>query len=233
VIDRIGSWTEDWVVLSIGTDGSLLASRDGVVRPAMIGHYASVDRPGLPAVPGVRVSLPPLLSWVDGQTGQWAAQSLLPPDAPLLRLYLNVGAADVGLAVAALAASLAERQTRFSMKCPGTPNGFARADALVVYLNRADWQSCADPLLRALGVSAIRLRSGTPAMTRRLADGIAVADDPGDGQSYGQSRCAILAPALAQVLVQNDLDLGTIVDVFESALSDAGLDPADPWNVGT
>jgi hypothetical protein len=36
----------------------------------------------------------------------------------------------------------------------------------------------------------------TPLFTKRLADGLALAEDPGDGTSFGMNRCRIVAESL-------------------------------------
>jgi hypothetical protein len=53
------------------------------------------------------------------------------------------------------------------------------------------------PRLRAAhrNVSAA-LRPDVPPLTKELARGLSLAEDPGDGLSFGESRCAALARAL-------------------------------------
>jgi len=225
VADAATDWETDWIALAISDDGSCHAGRQALQRVAQLGRYAGFDRPGLPPVPGERVALPQLLSWVDGTSGQWAAQSNEPPDGPRIRLYVNVGAGVVGDVVAALTRWLATEKIAFSMKCPSTIAGFARADALVLYLAETEWpkrkieaMACLEPLLH-------KLRAGYPALTRPLMPGLAFADDPGNGMSFGQQRCAILAPALGALI-----DQGTdVVALLIAALANAGVDSKRPW----
>jgi hypothetical protein len=224
LIDRVGPWESDWVVLSLGTDGSVLAGRGGLQRLVSPGRFASVDRPGLPPVPGERVWVPPLIGFVDAATGQWAAQSPQAPDGALRRFYVNVSSAGVGFVMLAIVTLLHQRGTQFSMKCPGADNGFGRADTLVLYTRRDDAEPLEEALVAAVHATGTTLRDGQPALTRRLANGMATADDPGDGQSYGQSRCALLAKVVSEHRHDRALP-----ERLTAALVQAGIDPTEPW----
>ena len=224
LVDRVAPWEGDWIVLLLGADGLILAGRGSIQRMASPGRFASVDRPGLPPVPGERVWLAPLISFVDPATGQWAAQSPQMPEAPMRRFYFSVGPAHVGPLAAALAALLHRRSLRFSMKCPGAAAGFDRTDALVLYLAREDADAAEETIVATALATGVPMREGRPALTRALAPGIATADDPGDGRSFGQARCALLAAAIASAPGERRL-----AEVLTVALVDAGIDPAEPW----
>lgn len=225
VADAATDWDTDWIALSIGDDGSCLAGYQTGQRVAQLGRYAGFDRPGLPPVPGERIALPHLLSWIDGSSGQWAAQSSEPPDGPRVRLYVNVGAGVVGTVVAALTRWLATEKIAFSMKCPSTIAGFARADALVLYLAEAEWPKREVEAMSCLESLSYALRPGYPALTRPLMPGLAFAEDPGNGMSFGEQRCAILAPAIGALIDQGTDTVAFLV----AALSSAGVDSERPW----
>lgn len=225
VADAAGDWDNDWIALSISDDGSCLAGRQSAQRVAQPGRYAGFDRPGLPTVPGERVALPHLLSWIDSASGQWAAQSNTAPDGPRIRLYVNIGADAVGEAVAALTRWLATERIAFSMKCPGTTAGFARADALVLYLAKDEWPKRQAEVIECLEPLLPNLRAGTPALTQALMPGLAFAEDPGNGMSFGEQRCAILAPAIGALMKEEREPVALLV----AALEAGGLDPERPW----
>ncbi len=225
VADMAVDWETDWIALSVTEDGSCLAGRKAEQRVAQPGRYVGFDRPGLPTVPGERLALPCLLSWVDAATGQWAAQSNVPPDGRRIRLYVNVGSDAVGEAVAALTRWLAREKIAFSMKCPGIAAGFARTDALVLYLSELKTPNRESEVIACLKPLAHKLRAGRPALTRALMPGVAFADDPGNGMSFGEHRCDILASAVSASLTQN-LDL---VGALVAALRNARVDPEQPW----
>jgi hypothetical protein len=55
-----------------------------------------------------------------------------------------------------------------------------------------------DAILTSMDVWADRLRSPTPAFARWIGPGVAIADDPPDGGSFGMLRCRQLAEGIAR-----------------------------------
>jgi len=74
-----------------------------------------------------------------------------------------------------------------------------------------------------------RLRPWCPPLTLRLAHGVACADDPGGGLSFGQSRCRMLAVAVHALVDQPTASADAGIEVCLRALSDARVDPERPW----
>jgi hypothetical protein len=110
------------------------------------------------------------------------------------------------------------------MKCPGVGAGFSRADSLVLYLESAAWAATEAGVLACTAAAEARLRRGKPALAKSLGEGIAFAEDPGGGLSFGRSRCAMLAPAL-----RPELPRDTLQEALTRALETAGVDPEYPW----
>jgi hypothetical protein len=225
IVDAQSPWRDDWVVLSIDANGGCLAGRGEARRWVTSGRYAGCERPGLPPVPGDRISMPDHLSWSDPETGQWAAQSASPPDGDLIRLYVNIGSDAIGHAVRRIVAWLVDGNIPFRMKCPGSKGGFERADALVLYLGRADWPANRPAVLAWAKEIEPLIRPGRPALTLPLAPGIAFAEDPGGGRSFGQDRCAVLAEAITKLPERSE----DIAAELEQAIEAAGILVNEPW----
>jgi hypothetical protein len=223
IVDSLSPWSDGWIVLSTDAEANVVAGKGENKRWAAAGRYAGCGRAGLPPMPGDRVSLPDYLSWRDTETGQWAAQSTMVPDEPLVRIYVNVGPDGVGHAVHRIVEWLADEKLRFRMKCPGSANGFARADALVLYLASADWPARRAGVLAWAEEIEPLVRPGHPALTLPLAPGLGFAEDPGDGRSFGQHRCALLAQA---IVTAPD---GDLVVHLERAIAGAGILAEEPW----
>jgi len=222
---RAAPWEENWIVLSVSPDGSIVAARGAQTRWQPAGQYAARARFGLPPVPGEQVSLPLVLAWIDPATGQWAARSAEAPAGPLVRFYFNADAAQVGELVSSVLVWLIGEGLPFSLKCPGTAAGFARADALVLYLEASGLGPLEKKVRKATAASGVKLGAACPALTKKVADGVALAEDPGDGRSFGRSRCEILAPAVAEAIGQPR----HLAQILRTALLTAGLDPDEPW----
>ena len=78
------------------------------------------------------------------------------------------------------------------------------------------------------------LRPTTPMFTKRLAPGLAVAEDPGDGRSFGQHRCELVAEGLSRAFQDDRTEFNDLVDSIASRFAEDGLILTRPWlNAGS
>jgi hypothetical protein len=66
------------------------------------------------------------------------------------------------------------------------------------------------------------LEPATPALTRRLAPGLAFAEDPGPDESYGAQRCRLLAEAAVTAHEHGILDPDGRLGVVRERFADVG-----------
>ena len=115
---------------------------------------------------------------------------------PVLRFYWHLtpdcAAAFVGSATTRLNAG----GIPFRLKLLRDPNLYNRCDAGVIYARKRDYQSISCILADVYHEVCSSLEPGIPAFTKALAPGLGLAEDPGDGQSFGEHRCHLLADAL-------------------------------------
>ncbi|GAA4180618.1 hypothetical protein GCM10022287_34700 [Gryllotalpicola koreensis] len=145
------------------------------------------------------------------------------PVPPTLRCYLHVNPDSAPRVFAGVAAGLESAGVAFAAKLLDNPANFGRPDAAVFYTTRAD----ATALVRSATAmwDEESFGASVPAFTREVAPGIAVADDPGDGASFGYHRCALIAHGLSVAgRADPHVRLGAIIDAFLHA----GIDPARP-----
>jgi hypothetical protein len=70
--------------------------------------------------------------------------------------------------------------------------------------------------------------------TRRLSPGLAVAEDPGDGRSFGQHRSELVADGLMRAFERESTALDDVVDAIASRFAEDGLAITRPWlNAGS
>jgi hypothetical protein len=131
---------------------------------------------------------------------------------PRARVYLHLPWQGAVPALGALEAWDAAR-VPFRFKILADPAAFGRVDAAVLYLPRSALATPALPRFHAR--IAPWLREETPPFARRLGRGVAWADDASERESFGQSRCRILAEGLSR----GDAD---------AAFRAEGLDPRRP-----
>jgi hypothetical protein len=148
---------------------------------------------------------------------------------PIVRLYWHIGPRGAIDLVAELTRELNGAEIGFRMKVLDHPRRYERCDAAVVYLGRASIAAAADALRRARDRVADDLRPSTPALTKPLFPGIALAEDPSDGESFGMSRCSIVARALVNAGAERVDGVEERLRFVLDAIAAAALDPARPY----
>lgn len=191
-----------WLVLAV-TDEAVVAANLHTRERATVRSDAVLEssRPGRSPRPGDLVTVLNGASGVDETRAWWWASTTHQPlpTGPTTRWYVHPATLDAALAaVPLLLGLLGELGIPASLKCPPVAELYGRRDALVVYLPRERAEQAEQALVEAGAVElAGLLASDIPPLTRRMVPGIGVADDPGDGLSYGQLRCAQLAVVAA------------------------------------
>jgi len=230
-----GCWDAGWVVEAIGADGAIQVRKPG----QQLRFWASgTDFRGdggepMPGETGrVRIGkeLREMLPGFYMALGE-ADRPYRSPARPraMTRFYWHLTAQAAAPWIKEVTRRFNAAAVPFEAKVLSDPATYQRADAGVLYVDDA-WRDAAFALLPPLhqAVSS-RLRAATPMFTRRLAPGLAMAEDPGDGQSFGQHRCLLIAQALQQAY-RDGLDSALErVTAIVQAFTRNGFDAARPW----
>lgn len=208
--------------------GGVAVARDGSgrARALLRGGYAHTggsSRAGLPLEVGDDVVAVPrsggIMSegWWRTWGGGWDPRTA-PADA--IRVYISPDVSVLPSLVGCLTAALALKGDPWLLKSATEAQHLGRSDAVVVYLRN---KAAFDDILHCAR-KRVRHVPGPP-LTAALAPGVTWADDPGDGRSFGESRCEIIAAALAHTDGgSSDAFLVAAFDLFLAA----GLDPVAP-----
>jgi hypothetical protein len=114
----------------------------------------------------------------------------------------------------------------FHMKLRTNWMAWHRSDNLVAYVPSVQRK---DALLAVAALSGKLQKSVHPEMplcTMSVLPGVAWADDPGTGESFGRHRCRLLASALARAGVHASPDV--VARAVEQTWREEGLHPAEP-----
>jgi hypothetical protein len=114
-------------------------------------------------------------------------------EEPLVRHYWNLESAGGAALIAAGTGVLNQAGVPFRLKVAIEPASYDRCDAGVLYTPRRALATVAALLPTIRAAVAAHLRPGAPALTKPLAEGLGVADDPPGGDSFGLHRCGLLA----------------------------------------
>lgn len=106
---------------------------------------------------------------------------------------------------------------------------FDRCDSGVLYFNAADARPTLAIVADTYRRVATHMTTRVPAFTRRLADGLALAEDPGGGDSFRTHRCALVAEGLLRAHEAGATRLPARLKIVKDCFREAGINPARPY----
>ena len=192
-------WEPGWRINRVGPAGQVMAEKHGRFIELWPGQYV-VQSGGGPPQQGQAITAYFPRESITAQPGFFFVFSDVPVawDEPfsMVRLYWNVTAEGSPELLSRLAGRLNRFQVPFRFKALADPAGYDRFDSAVLYVSRRWFHLAADVAAEVHGGLNGHMAEGTPLFSKPLARGLAFAEDPGNGESFGMSRCRLLAEAL-------------------------------------
>jgi class II lanthipeptide synthase len=158
------------------------------------------------------------------------AEFLLDGSQPVVRHYWNLRSEGAPRLIELLTRRLNSEGIAFRLKVAGDPAGYARCDAGVLYTLREQYERVCAAVGDAYREVASVLDPATPALTKRLAPGLGLAEEPGErAASFGMSRCRLLAEAIASAAERGLRDPVQRLEAVCERFSQAGIDLDAPY----
>jgi len=199
-------WEGGWTVRRNEPSGQLLVEKGGRLRLLWPGEFVAREVATAAPRPGTVVTIFAPRGSLTFQPGFYFAFGETLPDQieeqRVLRFYWNVDAEQVPELIHRLTRTLNRFQVPFRLKCLTNPAAFARIDAAVLYVGRRYYAITRRLLEAEYAALAQALQPETPLFTKELAPGLGFAEDPADGQSFGMSRCRIVAEGIWSAFCQ-------------------------------
>lgn len=227
------TWDEGWKIDQVLDAGRILARKGGAARAFLPGEYLTHRGIGSGPEAGARVSIfiPPACA--DLQPGYYYAfgetVGEFEEGEQTVRFFWNVTREGAPVLMEAVTRDFNRFQIPFRFKCSNQASDYPRQDAAVLYLH-ARYYPIAALVLESLHARVRHaLEPGTPLFTKRLADGLGFAEDP--GESFGENRSKILAAAMAAT---QDQAADERIRELRRQFEQRGLSPDRPWlNAGS
>lgn len=225
-------WEPGWRVFQLGLNGAMHIHKGAVAMLAQPGQYAFPAGAGhLPSI-GDLVDLFVARESMVHQPGMYYAfGETVSSDydmARIGRLYFNVPAEEAAWLLKAVGALFNRYLVPFRLKCSVDPRQFDRSDGFVVYLGRR-YLPIALQLLSTLRPELERrLRPEVPLCSKPLLMGVGAADDPADGESFGQSRSKLIADAVVETWESGRDSVEARQAALEEKFRRAGLSLSQP-----
>ncbi len=151
------------------------------------------------------------------------------PDDVLVRLYWHVTAAGAARLIDSATRRLNAAQIPFHIKVLDNPGAYRRSDAGVLYITKRDLERAA-PLLDEIYRDVCQeLRPSVPTLTKPLAIGLSLAEDPRNGESFGLHRCRLIAEAFVEAAEQGIGEPSRLIQAVKDRFQADGLDLTRPY----
>lgn len=199
-------WELGWQIQQLLPSGQLLVHKSGMSRMIWPGEFISQDGPGTPPRVGALVNIfAPKESRVmqPGFYFAFGETSVEQNDLhEAVRFYWNIQANGATTLMQLLTEALNRFQVPFRFKCSSYRALFYRIDSAVLFVSRQYYHITAEVLVDLYQPLKPYLQPETPLFTKRLAPGLAFAEEPGTGESFGMSRCRLLAEGVWNAYMQ-------------------------------
>jgi HopA1 effector protein family len=217
-------WDSGWQIARIEQSGQVTAQKSGRTRALWPGEFLTHDGPGVPPRVGSQVSVYFPKESKTMQPGFYfafgEADADFSSDARLVRFYWNISEQGAPPLTRWVTHTLNRYQLPFRFKCLTSSAQYRRTDAAVLYVNKKYFHFAAELVAEACDQLKTVLRTETPLFSRQLAPGLGIAEDPGNGESFGMNRCRILAEGLhnafSKGISAEDKKMAEVVNAFSA-----------------
>jgi hypothetical protein len=146
-----------------------------------------------------------------------------------IRFYWSIAASAAAQLVSVLTERLNRFRVPFRYKCQRSRAQYERLDPAVLYLDKKYYQIGAQHVAEAYARVRDHLKPAAPIFTKVLVPGIALAEDPPNGDSFGMHRCGILAAGLWEAHARGVTDDAARLDFVEAGFAQRGLALEQPY----
>ena len=226
-------WDAGWQVYQVLPSGQVMAHKGGRTRALWPGEFLSTDAPGMAPRPGMNLSVFFMRQTTTMQPGFYFAFGETQPEEldsfSLARFYWNLRAEGAVPLMRAVTRGLNRFQVPFRVKCLTNTAFYKRNDPAVLYVDKRFFRVTSRVLDGVYEEVSAHLRPDTPLFTKRLAEGLALAEEPYTGESFGMQRCRILAEGLLGAHARGLRDDASRLEEVERHFAAYGLSLDAPY----
>lgn len=142
------------------------------------------------------------------------------------RFYFNIDAAQASTLVSVCCQLLNSNKIPFRLKVPDDPSAYGRLDTGVLYVRKDYYRNHREIFSKLFG--AVPTRIGVPAFAKPLGKGVAVAEDPANGFSFGQHRSYLVAQGLVRAFLLGECEPERKLRCMGKEFQLAGLNSLQP-----
>jgi HopA1 effector protein family len=224
-------WEPGWKVFQLEAHGAVHVQKGDRALLAQPGMFALPAGSGRAAQVGDFVELLIARDSLAQQAGRYFAfGQTIGGDydfARIARLYFNAPSEQAAWLLTTIGGLFNRYFVPYRFKCSVDPKAFDCADSVVFYLARRFLPAALRLLLPLADELDSRLRRGTPLFSKPLLNGLGVADDPGTGESFGQTRSCLIADGIVDAWLAGSIDLARRREAVAARFSRSRLSMKD------
>ena len=191
-------WEAGWSLVQLMQNGHAQARKGDFESMFAPGEVVSAN--GAPLAPGTPLNVLFARESRTQQPGFYVANSETPApsgsDSRMTRIYWHISE-DGAVPLTRTVTTLFNRyQVPFRFKTLSYSGVYSRSDAAVLYFAARYFQIAARLLPSIRDEVRNYLRPATPLLSLKLHEGIGLAEDPGNGESFGMNRSRLIAQAI-------------------------------------
>jgi HopA1 effector protein family len=141
-----------------------------------------------------------------------------------VRFYWNLAAEGGPVFVREISTRFERAHVPFQAKVPVVPTGYARIDTGVLYLSDDDVAVASEIVAAVYEELGSAMRPDVPLFTLPLAPGLAFAESPPNGDSFGMHRCDLIAEGLVRAFERGASTADERAGIVRERLQEYGLD---------
>ena len=230
-------WDHGWQVYDVMANGVVQAHKHGRAQMFSPGQYmllgASPGMAGGAVQNGAFVSVYLAKELRNFQEGFYVVVGenvqTYYEQTSLVRVYWNLTPDAAVPLVRELVSRFNRFQVPFRFKCLAARELYDRFDAGVLFVGRRRWDIATLLVAELHGRMKHALGPDVPAFAKRLAPGLGLAEDPGTNDSFGMSRCRLVAEALWQAASSGQQSELQRIEAIRTRFAQAGIAPDRPW----
>jgi hypothetical protein len=226
-----GYWQDGWKINEI-TEGEVVVQQGDLTLWVDKKKYLNLPE-GSAVLPGVQVGLRFPKEFLGISPGFYMALSDIEMvgdgSQSLVRYYWNVTSEGAINLMQQVTLRLNQVGVPFKFKVLRDPDLYKRCDAAVLYVRKTDIDSVTSIVVEIYPQIKPYLKRGIPAFTKLMASGLGLAEDPGDGESFGMHRCQLLAEGVICAYEQGQKSIPDRLRMVEECFIKAGISLDAPY----
>jgi HopA1 effector protein family len=227
----VESWDPCWTVVSTDPSGIVYVQKNGLFRTLVAHEWKPEQALTGPLQVGASVSLLNRKERRDLQPVFYYVYSkaFMPQGVSMGRFYFNINPSLVADFIQLLTSHLNKVQVPFLFKCLNHPQLYVRTDSAVLYIEKKYFSITARLLQNIVKKNTRFFKPTVPLFTKPITDGVAYAEDPGNGKSFGMFWSEMMAEGVIKAHEKGIIKTADIVTMVLAEFEKNGVDIGCPY----